>query len=57
MAADDTADQTHVQGDLERAYRLLAQQWLAYMRHLKTNYPYLFMVAAHRNPFREHEAS
>jgi len=51
-----SADETHVQGDLERAYRLLAVQWLAYMRHLKTNYPYLFMVAAHRNPFREPDA-
>ena len=47
------ADRTHVCGDLERAYRLLAGQWLDYMRHLKTNYPYLFMTAAHRNPFRE----
>ncbi len=45
------ADQAHVQGDVERAYRLLAAQWLAYMRHLKANYPYLFMTAAHRNPF------
>jgi hypothetical protein len=49
------ADHTHVHGDLERAYRLLASQWLAYMRHLKTNYPYLFMTAAHRNPFQEPE--
>lgn len=31
-----------------------AGRWrIDYMRHLKTNYPYLFMVAAHRNPFRE----
>lgn len=51
-----TADQTHVQGDLERAYRLLSRQWIEYMRHLKLNYPYLFMVAAHRNPFREPDA-
>jgi hypothetical protein len=47
------ADATHVRGDLERAYRLLARQWLDYMHHLKNNYPYLFMTAAHRNPFRE----
>ncbi len=54
----DLADLTdehrkHVRGDLERAYRLLARQWLDYMRHLCANYPYLFKVAAHRNPFRE----
>jgi voltage-gated potassium channel len=53
LSAMSAADTTHVQGDVERAYRLLARQWLDYMRHLKTNYPYLFMVAAHRNPFRE----
>jgi len=47
------ADLQHLRGDLERAYRLLARQWLDYMRHLCANYPYLFKVAAHRNPFRE----
>lgn len=51
LAELSQADQAHVQGDVERAYRLLAAQWLAYMRHLKANYPYLFMTAAHRNPF------
>lgn len=56
LAELSPADATHVQGDLERAYRLLASQWLAYMRHLKANYPYLFMTAAHRNPFQEPEA-
>lgn len=56
LAELSSADATHVQGDLERAYRLLATQWLSYMRHLKANYPYLFMTAAHRNPFLEPEA-
>jgi len=55
LAELSDADKAHVQGDLERAYRLLATQWLAYMRHLKANYPYLFMTAAHRNPFLEPE--
>ena len=55
LAELSSADATHVQGDLERAYRLLASQWLDYMRHLKANYPYLFMTAAHRNPFLEPE--
>ncbi|MBU1229750.1 MAG: potassium channel family protein [Proteobacteria bacterium] len=53
LAALSDADAKHVCGDVERAYRLLARQWLEYMRHLKANYPYLFMTAAHRNPFRE----
>lgn len=53
LDAAGEADLAHLRGDLERAYRLLARQWLDYMRHLCANYPYLFKVAAHRNPFRE----
>lgn len=56
LAELSPTDVKHVQGDLERAYRLLSIQWLSYMRHLKLNYPYLSMVAAHRNPFREKRA-
>lgn len=33
--------------------RLLARQWLGCRRHLKANSPYLFLTAAHRNPFQE----
>ncbi|PKN09097.1 MAG: two pore domain potassium channel family protein [Deltaproteobacteria bacterium HGW-Deltaproteobacteria-8] len=53
LSALSPEDAAHVNGDLERAYRLLTRQWLDYMRHLKTNYPYLFKTAVHRNPFRE----
>ncbi|MEJ5328936.1 MAG: hypothetical protein WHT07_02140 [Desulfobaccales bacterium] len=46
------ADREHLAGDLERAYRLLAAQWLTYLQYLKRAYPYLFSLAARINPLR-----
>lgn len=45
------ADLDHLSGDMGRAYRLLAGQWLDYMRHLESSYPYLFSLAVRLNPF------
>jgi hypothetical protein len=45
------SDKKHLAGDMKRAYRLLALQWLDYMKHLKDNYPYLFSLAMRTNPF------
>lgn len=45
------SDKKHLAGDMKRAYRLLAYQWLDYMRHLRDNYPYLFSLAMRTNPF------
>ncbi|MGD1074949.1 MAG: hypothetical protein ABR903_02545 [Thermodesulfovibrionales bacterium] len=44
-------DLKHLAGDIGRAYTFLVNEWLAYMRHLKDNYPYLFSLAARTNPF------
>lgn len=44
-------DYTHLAGDVKRAYVLLISEWLDYMKHLKTNYPYLFSLAMRTNPF------
>ncbi len=44
-------DYAHLAGDVKRAYVLLISEWLDYMRHLKTNYPYLFSLAMRTNPF------
>jgi hypothetical protein len=44
-------DLLHLRGDLRRAYTLLVGQWLDYMEHLKSNYPYLFSLAMRLNPF------
>jgi len=44
-------DLDHLSGDMGRAYALLVSQWLDYMRHLETSYPYLFSLAVRLNPF------
>jgi len=44
-------DRDHLVGDLRRAYALLVVEWLAYMAHLREDYPYLFSLAARTNPF------
>ncbi len=44
-------DYAHLSGDIKRAYILLISEWLAYMKHLKDSYPYLFSLAVRMNPF------
>jgi len=41
----------HLAHDVARAYSFLVREWLAYMKHLKDNYPYLFSLAIRTNPF------
>jgi hypothetical protein len=31
---------------------MLAREWLAYMEHLKDNYPYIYSLAIRMNPFK-----
>jgi len=45
------SDKGHLAGDVQRGYVLLIKEWLAYMAHLKTRYPYLFSLARRTNPF------
>ena len=45
------SDGEHLSGDMKRAYVLLIVEWLEYMRHLQTDYPYLFSLAIRTNPF------
>ena len=47
-------DYDHISGDIKRAYVLLISEWIAYMRHLQTDYPYLFSLAIRTNPFDPH---
>ena len=47
-------DYGHLSGDIKRAYVLLISEWLAYMKHLRDNYPYLFSLATRMNPFDPH---
>jgi hypothetical protein len=44
-------DFIHLAGDMSRAYNALIIEWLAYMRHLKNEYPYLYSLAVRTNPF------
>lgn len=44
-------DYDHLSGDIKRAYILLISEWIAYMNHLKKDYPYLFSLAVRTNPF------
>ncbi len=44
-------DYEHLIGDTKRAYNAMIFEWIAYMNHLKNNYPYLFSLAVRTNPF------
>ncbi len=44
-------DYEHLNGDVKRAYVLLIFEWLAYMKHLRENYPFLFSLAMRTTPF------
>ncbi|MFX4262089.1 hypothetical protein ACOBQJ_07800 [Pelotomaculum propionicicum] len=45
------ADYNHISNDIKRAYTLLLTEWLSYMSHLKSDYPYLYSLAVRTNPF------
>jgi voltage-gated potassium channel len=45
------ADKRHLEGDMERIYKLIAAHWSSYMDYLSANYPYLFSLAKRTNPF------
>jgi voltage-gated potassium channel len=53
LSAVSAADRAHLAGDIARAYRHLAVEWLGYLQHLQKHYPYLFSLAVRRNPFGE----
>ena len=54
VASLPDADCRHLSTDVERAYVLLTGEWLAYMQHLRADYPYLFSLAMRTNPFDLH---
>ena len=47
------SDVEHLVGDINRAYRLLIEQWFMYLKHVKAQYPYLYSLAIRKNPFDE----
>jgi dsDNA-specific endonuclease/ATPase MutS2 len=48
------SDMKHIAGDTERVYRHLTTEWLYYVAHLKSRYPYLFSLVARTHPFQEY---
>ena len=53
MMALPPSDIAHLEGDVSRAYGLLIEQWIAYLRHVREQYPYLYSLAVRKNPFDE----
>jgi hypothetical protein len=47
------ADTKHIAGDIQRVYRQLIVEWLSYVEHLKSKYPYLFSLVARTHPFQK----
>ena len=53
LAGLPDSDRRHLTYDAKRIYKVLVEEWLAYMNHLKKNFPYLFSLAVRSNPFDE----
>ena len=47
------ADETHLELDVRRAYNALLSEWVLYVEHLKTDYPYLFSLVVRTHPFQD----
>ena len=47
------ADIKHIAGDTQRVYSQLIVEWLFYVEHLKSKYPYLFSLVYRTHPFQE----
>jgi hypothetical protein len=50
MEGLSAADLDHLSGDIKRANKYLLREWIAYVQHLKQDYPYLFSLAVRLNP-------
>ncbi len=48
---DSKADMIHLSNDIQRAFKTMLIQWVEYMRHLHTEYPYLYSLEVRKNPF------
>lgn len=48
------SDLEHLANDIRRVYEQLVVQWLAYLEHLKAEYPFLYSLILRTHPFQEH---
>lgn len=44
-------EKEHLEIDIKRVYEASVSQWVLYMKHLKSSFPYLFVTAMSNNPF------
>jgi hypothetical protein len=47
------ADEAHLELDARRAYSALMAEWILYVEHLKSSYPYLFSLVVRMHPFQQ----
>ena len=46
----DNADMAHLSNDIKRALKTLLVQWIEYLKHLHSDYPYLYSLEVRSNP-------
>jgi hypothetical protein len=51
------SDEAHIGQDIGRAFTSLAAEWLDYVQHLKSHYPYLFSLVLRTHPLQEHPSA
>jgi hypothetical protein len=49
-------DLEHLADDIQRMYDHLASEWLDYVQHLKSKYPFLFSLVLRTHPFQEQQS-
>ena len=47
-------DLEHIAGDIKRLYGHLAAEWVSYVEHLKSKYPFLFSLVVRIHPFQDY---
>ena len=48
------SDREHLAGDIQRVYGQLVAEWIRYLEHPKSKYPYLFSLVLRTHPFQAH---
>lgn len=49
-------DYAHLAVDIRRAYILLVQEWVSYIRRLKDSYPYMYSLMVRADPFASEQS-
>ncbi|HDN67637.1 MAG TPA: hypothetical protein ENF86_01640 [Firmicutes bacterium] len=50
-------DLEHLADDIKRMYDHLSSEWLDYVKHLRSNYPFLYSLVLRTHPFQEHPSA